>query len=315
MPDTMNSLAEKLITRTGGICFYGIAPPKADTPAERLESIAAQQAARFQSMQIDGLIVYDIQDEAERTAQPRPFPFLPTVDPATYAYGHLAARNVPRVLYRCVSHDSPESLAQWLSMIRGFEAHPTVVFVGAPSRHSQVGLSLEQAYALAQRHTPEVILGGVAIAERHNETVSEHERILRKTAQGCRFVVTQAVYDATSTKSLLSDYSIAVVERGSRPIPIILTFSPCGSDTTLSFMKWLGIHFPRWLENEIRHAKDPLGTSIDLCEQLFADILDYAISRNVPLGVNVESVSIRKAEIEASVELFRRLRSRVQGRI
>ena len=266
-------------------------------------------------MEIDGLIVYDIQDEAERTADPRPFPFLPTVDPAVYAYDTLAARHIPRVVYRCVSRDSQESLLQWLSIIRGFEAHPIVVFVGAPSRRSQVSVSLEQAYALAQRHYPDVIMGGVAIAERHKESISEHERILRKTAQGCRFVVTQAVYDATSTKSLLSDYSIAVREREIQPIPIILTFSPCGSDTTLSFMKWLGIHFPRWLENEIRHAKDPLKTSLDLCEQLFADILDYAISHNLPLGVNVESVSIRKAEIEASVELFRRLRSRVQARI
>lgn len=311
----MNSLAEKLIARTAGICFYGFAPPKVHTPSERLKGVAAQQASRFQSMQIDGLIVYDIQDEAERNAKPRPFPFLPTVDPAVYAYDYLAAQHVPKVLYRCVGHDSSESLVQWLNMVCRFDTHPIVVFVGAPSRHSQMGVSLQQAYALAQRHTPEVILGGVAIAERHNESVSEHERILRKTTQGCRFVVTQAVYDATSTKSLLSDYSIAVVERDIRPIPIILTFSPCGSDTTLSFMKWLGIHFPRWLENEIRLAKDPLRTSIDLCEQLFEDILDYAISHNLPLGVNVESVSIRKAEIEASVELFGRLRNRVQGRI
>ena len=310
----MNVLAEKLIARRGGICFYGIAPPKLHTPPEQLRNIAAQQASRFESMQIDGLIVYDIQDEAERTATPRPFPFLPTVDPAAYAYDYLAEPHIPKVLYRCVGRDSSETLVHWMTTIRSFDPHPIVVFVGAPSRHSQVGVSLEQAYALAQRHAPEVVLGGVAIAERHTASVSEHERILRKTAQGCRFVVTQAVYDATSTKSLLSDYSIAVAERDIRPIPIILTFSPCGSGTTLNFMKWLGIHFPRWLENEIRHAKDPLGTSLDLCEQLFADILDYAISHNVPLGVNVESVSIRKAEIEASAELFRRLRSTVQGR-
>ena len=32
------------------------------------------------------------------------------------------------------------------------------------------------------------------------------------------------------------------------PLPVILTFSPCGSQKTLAFMKWLGIAFPRWLE-------------------------------------------------------------------
>jgi hypothetical protein len=309
----MSALAEQLITRHGGICFYGIAPPKAHTSSDRLKSIAVQQASRFQNMQIDGLIVYDIQDEAERTAKPRPFPFLPTIDPATYAYDYLAAYHIPKVLYRCVSNDSSDSLVQWLSNIRSFDANPIVVFVGAPSRHSRVGISLEQACTLARHHNPEVILGGVAIAERHNESVNEHERILRKTAQGCRFVVTQAVYDATSTKSLLSDYSISVEGNGSDPIPIILTFSPCGSDTTLNFMKWLGIHFPRWLENEIRHAKDPLETSVDLCEELFADIMDYAVSHDLPVGINVESVSIRKAEIDASVELFLRLQRRAQG--
>ncbi len=48
-------------------------------------------------MEIDGLIVYDIQDEAGRTADPRPFPFLPTVDPAVYAYDYLAASHIPKL--------------------------------------------------------------------------------------------------------------------------------------------------------------------------------------------------------------------------
>jgi hypothetical protein len=36
------------------------------------------------------------------------------------------------------------------------------------------------------------------------------------------------------------------------PLPIILTFSPYGTKKTLSFMKWLGIAFPRWLENDLQ---------------------------------------------------------------
>ena len=37
----------------------------------------------------------------------------------------------------------------------------------------------------------------------------------------------------------------------------------------------------------------------------------YARDKDIPLGVNVESVSIRKTEIEASVELLRLLRRRI----
>ena len=73
-------------------------------------------------------------------------------------------------------------------------------------------------------------------------------------------------------------------------------------------MQWLGIAFPRWLENELRHAADPLATSLALCERVCADAWEYARAKRIPLGVNVESVSIRKAEIDASVELVARLR-------
>ena len=168
------------------------------------------------------------------------------------------------------------------------------------------------AYGLVRQHTPDLLLGGIAIAERHARKLDEHERLLAKTEQGCRFFVTQAVYDVASTKSLLSDYAVALRERGEAPVPIILTFSPCGSEKTLAFMKWLGIHFPRWLENDLRLAPDPLASSLTLCESIFAEVWDYARDHGVPLGINVESVSIRKAEIEASLELMRRLQHRIE---
>jgi 5,10-methylenetetrahydrofolate reductase len=135
--------------------------------------------------------------------------------------------------------------------------------------------------------------------------------MLAKQADGCRFFITQSVYDAGSSKSLLSDYALSLQTRGQAPVPIVLTFSPCGSVRTLEFMKWLGISFPRWLENELRHSPDTLQRSIDLCEAVFAEVQDYAREKHLPLGINVESVSIRKAEIDASVELYHRLCARI----
>jgi hypothetical protein len=41
-------------------------------------------------------------------------------------------------------------------------------------------------------------------------------------------------------------------------------------------------------------------------------VQEYAREKGLPIGVNVESVSIRKAEVDASVELFRRLSSHLQ---
>ena len=78
-------------------------------------------------------------------------------------------------------------------------------------------------------------------------------------------------------------------------------------------MKWLGIAFPRWLENELRLATDPLAKSLELCERIFAEVWEYARDKDIPLGVNVESVSIRKTEIDASVELLQLLRQRIDS--
>jgi hypothetical protein len=308
----INTLAARLSARRSGICLYGLAPPKQATPAAQLEMIIAQQLVRLASLQIDGVVVYDIQDEAERISTSRPFPFLPTLDPDVYAHEHLGPLAMPKIVYRCVNQDTPESFIRWLKNASPDTEPRMSVLVGAPSRRSEAGLALTNAYALAKEHAPELLLGGIAIAERHARSFNEHERVLAKTEQGCRFFVTQAVYDVTSTKSLLSDYALAVREKNGLLLPIILTFSPCGSVSTLSFMKWLGIAFPRWLENELRFAQDPLATSVDLWERIFAELWDYARDKGIPLGVNVESVSIRKEEIEASVELLRLLRRQIE---
>jgi 5,10-methylenetetrahydrofolate reductase len=277
---------------------------------DQLEAIVAQHVVRLGSLPVDGLIIYDIQDETERISTERPFPFLPTLSPEVYAHQHLACLTVPKIVYRCVNRDTATEFVQWLGSLSPSRLS---VLVGAPSNRSHAGLSLMDAYGLVRQYNPDLLLGGIAIAERHARRLDEHERLLAKTAQGCRFFVTQAVYDVASTKSLLSDYALAVRNKGAAPLPIILTFSPCGSQKTLAFMKWLGIAFPRWLENEIRLAADPLAKSLELSERIFAEVWEYARDKDIPLGVNVESVSIRKIEIEASVELLQLLRRRIES--
>jgi hypothetical protein len=306
----VKSLLQKIADRDRAICLYGLAPPKQATDPAALQAIVDQQATRLRALRPDGLILYDIQDESERTHEPRPFPFLPTIAPDLYADVHLAGVDLPKIVYRSVSAASPEALVQWLDAIAARGEPRLSVLVGAPSRRTAGrGVALATAYELARAHAPHLVVGGIAIAERHARTLDEHERMIAKTERGCRFLVTQAVYDVTSTKSLLSDYALGLSARGEAPVPIIVTLSPCGSDKTLAFMKWLGISFPRWLENELRHSSDTLGKSVRLCQQIFAELIEFARDKQLPLGVNVESVSIRKAEIDASVELFHALRA------
>jgi hypothetical protein len=301
-------LLAKITNRAPRICLYGLAPPKLATPAAEIVRIAEQQMARLGAVELDGLVVYDIQDETERVSDPRPFPFLPTIPPEVYVRDYLGSLPLPKIVYRSVGHDRRDSFLAWLRGDHG-TAPRFSVLVGAPTRQHQPALALADAYDLCRAESGNIVLGGIAIAERHGRAFDEHLRILSKIERGCRFFVTQAVYDVTSTKSLLSDYALAMRERSAPPVPIILTFSPCGSLKTLAFMKWLGIAFPRWLENELRSAPDPLATSIALCHRVFDEIWDYAREKGIPIGVNVESVSTRKSEIEASFELLGRLQA------
>ena len=79
------------------------------------------------------------------------------------------------------------------------------------------------------------------------------------------------------------------LREGLAPVPFIVSLAPCGSIKTMEFMKWLGVSFPRWLENDLRHSADILQTSVELAVKLFAELREYAGEKGIPLGVNVES--------------------------
>jgi 5,10-methylenetetrahydrofolate reductase len=152
-----------------------------------------------------------------------------------------------------------------------------------------------------------LVLGGVAIPERHSRREDEHLRLLAKQGAGSRFFVTQVVYDVNAAKSLVSDYYYACAARGTAAAPVVFTFSVCGSMRTLEFLRWLGVDVPRWIENDLRHATDTLEASYQLAVAAATDLIAYCRNLGVPFGINVESVSIRRVEIEMAVRLAEQL--------
>ena len=119
--------------------------------------------------------------------------------------------------------------------------------------------------------------------------------------------MTQVVYDVNAAKDMVSDYHYACLDRGIAPAPIVFTLSVCGSMKTLEFLQWLGVDVPRWIQNELRHADDTIDTSYEQAVATAIELMTYCRRLDVPFGLNIESVSIRRAEIEASVRLASRL--------
>jgi 5,10-methylenetetrahydrofolate reductase len=169
-----------------------------------------------------------------------------------------------------------------------------------------------RAIERAAAHPRGFTLGGVVIPERHRPERSESVRLLHKAAAGCGFFVSQAVYSPEATVRLCHDYHRDCEAQGVTPRRIILTFTPCGRPETLRFIQWLGVAVPQAVERAILSSEAPLSESIRACAQSLRQILDAGANHLLPLGVNVESVSIRKEEIAASVDLFYTLRAVVQ---
>ena len=298
-------LINKIKNRESGIVLYGIVPPKKGTDKEKIKEIADRQIQRLDGQNIDGLILYDIQEEKSRTAAERPFPFIETLDSFAYSKDYLSALSIPKIVYRAVGKHSRNEIEDFLKNASAKDY--LTVFVGAASKAQEVTMSLPDAYALKQEVNSNLLLGGVTIPERHQKKGDEHIRVFNKIAQGCSFFVSQGVYDVNASKNFLSDYYYYGQENNIPLVPIMLTFTPCGSVKTLGFMKWLGISIPRWLENDLVHASDILEKSVDFCEQSWRELKAFADEKNIPIGCNIESGAIRKVEVDASIELLHRI--------
>ena len=221
------------------------------------------------------------------------------------ATADLGAWTAPTVVYRAVGKYPEADLRPWL----GAQDPDRVlsVFVGASSRGKDVATSLKQAHELRAETNPELAVGGVAIPERHTRSGNEHQRLLTKQGAGCSFFVTQVVYDVNAVKNLVSDYRSECAVRGLDPVPIVFTFTVAGSMKTVEFLTWLGVDVPRWIRSELQHSDDVLTTSYDHSLSSALDLMAYCRRLGVPFGLNVESVSSRRAEIEQAVLLAARL--------
>jgi 5,10-methylenetetrahydrofolate reductase len=310
-----DTLQHKFADPHRSVCFVGTTPPKASTEEMQMQEIAERLLARLDTLEYDGLIVYDIQDESSRIDTPRPFPYMETRDPRDYSRLLSQKSGKPIITYKSVAQRDRADFEHWLEQSWNEYGVRNLVLVGSPSSEGDIKLSLSEAYTTLQEHQHPFHLGGVTIAERHAVKGNEHERLLGKMSNGCEFFVSQAVYNAQATIDLLTSYARSCKEKGLTPQRIILTFTPCGSAKTLEFMQWLGISVPEATRYRILDAEKPLAESIRICQNNLEQILDACLPLGLPLGLNIESLTNRKAEIDASIQLYQLLKATLDLRL
>ncbi|MDQ3021657.1 MAG: 5,10-methylenetetrahydrofolate reductase [Bacteroidota bacterium] len=308
------SLSKKINSRQNGILTYGFTPPKENNTQEKIKEIAQKHIDRLNELvsEIDAVVLYDIQDEKDRITDERTFPFLPTIDPEYFGNTYLNSIDKPKIIYRCVGKYSREQFIHCIRQNQDDEVEKFSVFVGASSDKPNDQLKLVDAYDLFNEHQENTMLGGVLIPERHVLLHDEHLRVTGKSKSGCSFFISQAVYDLEASKNFLSDYYYYCLENEIELNVILFTLSPCGSEKTMNFMKWLGISIPKWMENDLLHSQTILDDSVKICLDIFDGLSGFAMEKNIPVGFNIESVSIRKTEIEASIFLTKEISRRLK---
>ena len=296
-------LKQKILNKENGILLYGLTPPRHTHSKEQMNTIAQKHIQRINTIDIDALVLYDIQDESDRTAEKRTFPFVGTLDPYVYKNQYLSELNIPTIVYRAVGKYNKNDFSSWLKDTKNQNNYS--VFVGAASKEQDIKLSVKEAYALKEEINKDLVLGAITIPERHTIKKDEHIRVFNKIDQGCKYFITQCVYNLEAAKIFLSDYARYAKEHNKEMVPIIITLTPCGSSKTLEFMEWLGINIPNYLKEDLLDSKDILQESLDICLNIFTELNKFALKRGIPLGCNVESVAIRKEEIDASIVLLK----------
>jgi 5,10-methylenetetrahydrofolate reductase len=310
------TLSDNLCNPSSPSFLFGSTPPRDGTDEAKATESCAKFTHRSAVLATDGFIVYDIQDEKGRTTMERPFPFRKTLDPSWY--GTLIPKQSGKqcVIYKCIVEHSNEAFSEWVANAVNVHKHNSFVLVGAPSSATKSVTTMKSAAAILNSYKAQgVSFGCVAIAERHTKKNNEQFNMMRKQNYGAEFFITQGVFNSSSIIRLLNDYGALCRELDVAPKKVILTFAPCGRAKTMTFIKWLGMHVPEAVEARIMGAKrddlqegerdvGPVNESIALLLEVFKEVLEGTAECGVPIGINVESLSIFREEIDAAHTLF-----------
>lgn len=289
-------LKTKIKQGKSGIVLYGLTPPKISLSHDEAKEIALKQLSRLEGIKIDGLVIYDLQDESNRNSSNRTFEFVRTIKSEIYAKDYLQNR-YEAVIYKAVGNYNEAEFKEFLQT----HGDAISIFVGASSAIDTPKLSLNDAYKMKKEIASNLTLGGICIPERHTKKHDEDLRVASKRVKGCEFFITQAVYDIETAKKFLDDFA----KLGIKNTPIIFTFTPCGNEKTYEFMQWLGISVSNLSKNRIFDSDDALESSVKLSLDMFEFLYKYGTAKGISVGANIESISTRKVEIDASIRLLK----------
>ncbi|MCI4339555.1 MAG: hypothetical protein L3J68_04405 [Thermoplasmata archaeon] len=282
-------LAEAL---RGTPLFFEPVPPSSRAKPTRAAAEVDAVVELVRSIpRIDALDVPELVDENHEGR-----PLYRTADPREY--GRVLAERTGReaVVNKVVAHlENPEAIERWAAeTVRMGIRH--VVLVGGTSRYIPYpGPAVTEANRICRPILDAAggFVGNITIPQRGGEP----HRMLSKTRAGAAFFTTQIIFDADATFQMVREYDLLCRHASLAPVPVLLSFAPLVDEQDAEFIRWLGADVPEAAEHAILEGDDggALRRSVDRALEVWASVDERsrAAGLEVPLGVNVEQISVR----------------------
>jgi len=295
--------------------LFTIIPPPLHSTTEKVKQRARSAANILRSLPLSALNIPEVLNETRNG--PRVSQYSPKVPPRDYArmlrqaYQEIPAPCPEMIVNRVVVRHPATALQKWFQRThKEFNISSFLLVGGESSQIHYPGPSVpESARLLNQCEFPH-LAGGVTIPTRRHSDPSRDEphRLLRKMKSGLSFFTSQILFEASSMRRLLMDFTRLCQQKKVSPGRIFLSFAPLSREKDLQFMRWLGVEISDDTAGYL--LENPSLTeerSVKYAETLFRTILDwvYSASIPVPIGLNVEHVMTYNLDL--SVELTRRL--------
>lgn len=272
--------------------FFEPVPPAARLSPDRAEKQLAAVVELVRSVpRIDAIDVPELVDENHEGK-----PYYRSGDPRDYARRMVDETGRPAVVNKVIAHlASPTAVEEWAKETVARGIHHAIL-VGGTSRYIPYpGPTVTEADRACRPVFDQVggALGNITIPQR----LGEAHRMLAKTRAGASFFTTQIVFDAEATGRMLREYDGLCHDSGIPPATLLISVAPLADDGDVEFVRWLGADIPESAEREILNGPESgagarsVAHALRLWSTIDRERRDHHLT--VPLGVNVEQISIR----------------------
>ncbi len=316
-------LKQKFETKHLPITLFEVIPPPGDISHEDALASAQAIAELIQQLsdRVDALNIPEVRPESR--SAPRPRNYIEKMPPRRFAtyLKKVLPPDIDIIINRCVVYAPKPAQIRWFQTTNTRYEIEYVVLVGGESSSIRYpGPSVVETARWIRDYLNEgkhpfsgkptrkthLIPGGITIPTRRHPSSGpdEPERLYIKSMNGIQFFTSQILYESQAMKNLLADYSKLCEEKNVEPARIFLSFAPVSSKRDLDFLKWLGVEIPPSVEKEILGGWHGKGLrSIHVAKRVLEEILELydSLPLKVPLGLNVEHVTMRNFELSGEM--------------